>query len=244
MKKTFISIVIISMTLISFVLTSCGGKKESNSAVTEKKTESNSKKTGGGKANPESDFVFETNGDFSQIKIIEYIGKSQNAVIPAEIQGIPVTSVILRNQKMKAITLPDSVLRCEIWNCDLLTTLKTSKSLKVINLNHIRNLKSVDLPEGLKAMMIQDTGINELKVPNSLEYIEYCIGNNNLEKITLPDSITLKSPYDSIASGPNLNGYITGEKINSSIALQKLLANIKVNKTWKYWYEIWPEYYW
>ena len=107
-RKKTVTLLCIALAL---VLTSCSGKKKSDSGSGTSKESGKKSEKSNGKANPESDFKFEANSDFSQIMITEYIGKGSNVVIPAEIQGVPVTKVkIWLSQELKSIVIPEGVV--------------------------------------------------------------------------------------------------------------------------------------
>ena len=93
MKKTLISIVVLSMAIISLALTACSDKKDSSSGSSATKEVSKKSEKSNGKANPESDFKVELNDDGTGIRILQYIGTSPNVIIPETIQGMTVLEV-------------------------------------------------------------------------------------------------------------------------------------------------------
>ena len=80
MKKTLISIVVLSMAIISLALTACSDKKDSSSGSSATKEVSKKSEKSNGKANPESDFKVELNDDGTGIRILQYIGTSPNVI--------------------------------------------------------------------------------------------------------------------------------------------------------------------
>ena len=217
MKKILISIVVLSMAIISLALTACSDKKDSSSGSSATKEVSKKSEKIDNSPNPESDFGFSTNDDFTEVYIGGYEGDRVHVVVPSEIQGVPVKSVKLSSQMIKSIVIPEGVISLRLDNCHFLSSIKLPNSLR-----------EVELPEGLVIMEISATGITELKIPNSLEYIGHCI-NKNLESIIIPENFHADNELDPGANdGLNLSMFITGGKINSSIALKKQLKNTPV----------------
>ena len=230
MKKTLISIVVLSMAIISLAFSACSGKKDSVSGSGTAKESGKKSEKSNGKANPESDFKFEANSDFSQIMITEYIGKGSNVVIPAEIQGVPVTKVkIWLSQELKSIVIPEGVVAISFNGNDYsaLSSVKLPSTLKCIwKFWGAPNLSSIELPDSLEVLIeFGNTGITKLDLPSSLKYIWGCYSNNKLESITMTEDIKLSGFYEC-----NLTEVIHGEKISSSIALQKQLKNVKLSR--------------
>ena len=228
MKKILISIVVLSMAIISLALTACSDKKDSSSGSSATKEVSKKSEKIDNSPNPESDFGFSTNDDFTEVYIGGYEGDRVHVVVPSEIQGVPVKSVKLSSQMIKSIVIPEGVISLRLDNCHFLSSIKLPNSLREVELEFLENLKSIELPEGLVIMEISATGITELKIPNSLEYIGHCI-NKNLESIIIPENFHADNELDPGANdGLNLSMFITGGKINSSIALKKQLKNTPV----------------
>ena len=88
------------------------------------------------------------------------------------------------------------------------------------------NLSSIELPDSLEGLIgFGKTGITKLDLPSSLKFIWGCSSNNKLESITMTEDIKLAGFYEC-----NLTEVIHGEKISSSIALQKQLKNVKLSR--------------
>lgn len=225
MKK----LICIAISLSMLVLTSCSGKKDSGSSSRTAKESSKKSEKIDNSPNPESDFGFSTNDDFTEVYIGGYKGDRIHVVVPSEIQGVPVKSVELSYQMIESIVIPEGVISLRLDNCYLLSSIKLPNSLREVELRLLENLKSIELPEGLVIMEISATGITELKIPNSLEYIGHCINNYNLESIIIPENFHAGNELNPGANdGLNLSEFITGDKIDSSIALKKQLKNTPV----------------
>ena len=163
MKKTLISIVVLSMAIISLALTACSDKKDSVSGSGMSKESSKKSEKIDNSPNPESDFGFSTNDDFTEVYIGGYKGDRVHVVVPSEIQGVPVKSVKLSSQMIKSIVIPEGVISLRLDNCHFLSSIKLPNSLREVELEFLENLKSIELPEGLVIMEISATGITELK---------------------------------------------------------------------------------
>lgn len=226
--------------ICTMALTSCTGKKNDDTGTVK---ESSKKSSSSSKANPESDFDFKTNKDFTQIMITNYKGTKANVVIPSEIQGVPVTKVkIWLSDTLKTIDIPEGVVAIYLDgnNYSALTSIKLPTTLKCIwSFWGAPNLKSVELPEGLVVLdSFGNLGIEKLSIPSSLKYIWNLSSNDKLESISIPDNIYLSAFYSC-----DLTEIIHGEKIKSSIALQKQLKSIKCSDFSGQLEDVYRDYY-
>lgn len=212
-------------------------KGEKGSLSTDKKSAKKDNKKKNAKVdnspNAETDFDFKANDDFSEIKITGYKGERTNVVIPAEIQGIPVTKVNFTNPSqnlldIESIVFPEGVVAIGFYTGENISSVKLPSTLKCIwelcpyGMRTASKLESIELPEGLEFLQgLSDTGIKELKLPESLKYIAHIERNNELSSIIIPENFNACSSW-----GEDLSDIITGDAINSSIALQKQLKNI------------------
>ena len=146
------------------------------------------------KENPASDFEYKKSEDGDSILITKYVGASENVVIPAEIDGLPVKTIYsvgenatervgaFQNSSIKSVVIPDSVTSIgsnAFMDCSSLTEVKVSKKLKSIGYNSFENcvsLKKIDLSETVLTH-IGDfafngcTSLSTVKLPDSLKNI-------------------------------------------------------------------------
>lgn len=113
------------------------------------------------------------------IRILAYKGFAAGvAVIPAEIDGKPVTSIgknAFYNAEISEIIIPESV-----------------KAIFDSAFEGCTNLKGVELPRGLThlgAGSFSGTGLLSVKLPDSLISMEACFHGSSIEHITFPNSI-------------------------------------------------------
>lgn len=167
------------------------------------------------KENPASDFEYKKSEDGDSILITKYVGASENVVIPAEIDGLPVSKILgvagektvigtFENSNVKSVVIPDSVTSIgsnAFKNCSSLTKVKMPENLKTIGYNSFENctsLKNIDMSEtaltqlGNSAFM-DCTSLGEVKLPDTLETIyEKAFYNcSSLKEIRLPESLRI-----------------------------------------------------
>ncbi|MBO5137955.1 MAG: leucine-rich repeat domain-containing protein [Spirochaetaceae bacterium] len=175
-------------------------------------------KGGSAKAAPESDFEFKLSDDGTFIAITNYKGDAKNLVIPETIQGVPVASIggFYYNKKIKSVVIPSSV-----------------KVIRAEAFSECEALEKVTLPEGLLFIdggAFSETALTSVTVPKSLLFIgRGAFGSDNLSEINIPD--------DAAFIGTNeyaeLSEAFSGNKIDSSVELQKKLKGIKQNYSWR-----------
>lgn len=137
--------------------------------------------------NPETDFDCELSYDGKSAFIKKYIGKSENVVIPAEIEGFPVTYIDDRafsGSKVRSVVIPEGV---------------TGLGLEIFR--DTENLKSVKFPSTLTTYrrdgsyvnnMFRDSNIEEIIIPDSVKEIPrgFFSSARNLKSVTLPQGLT------------------------------------------------------
>ena len=203
----------------------------------------------------ESDFEVKFTEDESGVCISNYKGEysdykkySENpideAVFPSTIQGLPVKGIInITNVYAKSVVIPEGVEAIELCPRDA-TSVTLPSTLKGIGDNtfeDVTNLKEINLPEGLLwigCSAFSESGLTSVTLPKSLRVIGYSGSNydsgafyycDSLEEINIPDGIELSGQYMwNKGDEEPLSVCFSGEKIKSSLALQKLLKEHKI----------------
>lgn len=152
---------------------------------------------------PLSDFKYRNNYDGGKT-ITAYIGNDENVVIPAVIDGKPVTEIYEKafylNQSIKSVAIPDSVeviFPHAFANCFELRTVRMSKNMRAILSGAFMNckkLQGIDLPEGL--VILDDEAfkscfsIKHVAIPASLQTIGIEVFYRaGLESVTLAEGV-------------------------------------------------------
>ncbi len=165
------------------------------------------------KETPATDFEYKLSDDGQSVYITKYIGTSQNVVVPAEIDGKKVFSILFtgsgipgsgafEGSNVRSVTLPDTVLgigRYAFRDCKELTEIKVSKNLRGIGGRAFQgciNLKTVDFSKtALKDMdggVFEDcTGLEHIALPETLVEIGAIAFRNcsSLLEIDLPNGL-------------------------------------------------------
>ena len=131
---------------------------------------------------------------------------AKEVTIPAEINGIPVTSIgdsaFYACQKLEKISIPDSVTSIGAYalsSCGNLKSLYIPDSVKEIGSNafsHCTNINDVRLPEGITRIpsrcFYSSKSLMEINIPDTVTVIgsSAFYDCTYIEKIELPDSIT------------------------------------------------------
>lgn len=157
------------------------------------------------KNNPPTDFYFEANKEFTEITIYRYDGKTNNVVIPSEIEGIPVTAIdsffapLTNPTKIKSVIIPDTVKRIgkeAFSQCTELKTVKLSNNLETIGRLAFfmdDKLEIIVFPESLKVIDENAfAGCKSLKKAE-LKNVEFlgmgAFNSTNLNSVSLPSSL-------------------------------------------------------
>jgi hypothetical protein len=108
MKNTKKVCVIALVAIIGFSVTACFGSGGGSSG-------SSGGGTSRGSISPASDFEYQLNKEGTGVIISEYIGTGGSVVVPSEIEGFPVVSVVKLSganpENITSIVLPDTVTK-------------------------------------------------------------------------------------------------------------------------------------
>lgn len=175
--KKIIAILALALLLLSMLAGCDGGNKDTVSLS----------------PNPASDFEYEVNPAQNGILINRYIGTSENVVIPAEIEGLPVLSVrgvysedgslesgTFEGSNIKTVVFPNTVLSIGYNTC------KDCKELTSITFADGSGLTKIggSAFEGC-------TALKEITLPNTVTEIESraFYGCSALTEVDLPDEL-------------------------------------------------------
>lgn len=183
----------LTLTTVIACFMSCSDKKKPEVGASNAVSEKVLKKIFANKPNPETDFDFKVNNDFTEVTITGYKGQSSAVYIPSEIQGVPVTEVATSfNRTIKQITslyIPDSVTKI---GKEAFSDEKDYLSDRDVSLCY---MESVRLPENLKVIGSRTfsclTSLKTIIFPKNLERIEsYAFYScMSLESLTLPETV-------------------------------------------------------
>ena len=204
----------------------------------------------------ESDFEVKFTEDESGVCISNYKGEYSDyekygenpideAVFPSTVQGLPVKAIGLSYVFAKSIVIPEGVeaiCKYGFWTGTSSVTLpSTLKGIGNNTFEDVTNLKEINLPEGLLWIgchAFSKSGLTSVTLPKSLRVIGYSGSNydsgafyycDSLEEINIPDGIELSGQYMwNKGDEKPLSECFSGEKIKSSLALQKLLKEHKI----------------
>ena len=175
MKK--ILCLIIAIISLCFILTGCAQEPERE-------------------PNPATDFDCTVNEDGSITA--RYIGEATEVVVPAYIDGKPVTNIDFFNAKVTYVELPETVTKLELFDfehCIYLEEIKLPETLEEIGVNAFlkcERLKKINLPESLKVIQqgafTECKSLAEIEIPDSLEHLgSYAFQDcKSLKHIDLP----------------------------------------------------------
>lgn len=214
MKKTLISIVVLSMAIISLALTACSDKKDSSSGSGTAKESVKKNEKSNGKANPESDFKVELNDDGTGIRILQYIGTSPNVIIPETIQGMTVLEVkpsfcineewmdssgnkYRGNKTVKKIVFPDTITEFSgeyterLGDLIALEYVKLPKHLKNKTYNKVSMIGPNEVTNEEPISFGGCIKLKEIIIPDEVEFevMPYFGGCTSLKSIKIPASV-------------------------------------------------------
>ena len=183
MKK--IISVLLSAMLLSLLLTGCepdGGESSApESGAVSASTSSEPTASGEESAPAESpldDFEFAEND--TGITVVKYLGDDKDVVIPAQVNGKPVTVIgecSFEKMNIFSVTLPDTV-----------TVIGEGA------FGQCKELKDIDLPDSVTELQggaFRESGLETITWSDNLQTIGYsCFANTNLREIMLPNQLT------------------------------------------------------
>jgi hypothetical protein len=202
MKKVTFSMARMTALLLTFALalTACGGKKDSGGgggdsggsggevSVPEVSVpKASGKSSGGGKANPASDFTYDLTADGQGIIIKGFTGKGPKVVIPETIEDIPVVEIDRDVFNGKTMTFNLNA------GSNVLDTVGSKANEKA-------GITSITLPNTLKKIgdsAFENSGITSIIIPDSVTEIDISAFYDcaNLTEVKLSDNLT-KIPAD------------------------------------------------
>ena len=144
--------------------------------------------------------------DNGSIKITRYEGSGGMVVIPAEIDGIPVTTIgwhSFRETGLTDIIIPDSITAIDYnaFSHNKLTNVILPNSITYFGSNMFANnqLENVDIPDGITSIAIQMFYNNKLikvTIPESVKNIMHgAFCDNKLTSVSFSTSITSIGSY-------------------------------------------------
>ena len=161
---------------------------------------------------PASDFAYSIDQD--EVCIKSYVGNSDYVIVPSEIEGKPVTSMlscVFYETGVRYVALPDTVREIgtsTFGGCPRLVYTRMPDSLEVLPLGTFEScsrLVNPGLNEGLKKIEYTafwgNPYLNELQLPASLEQID--------------DNAFVMCDYLAYISVPEENSYFRGNKDNT-----------------------------
>ena len=152
--------------------------------------------------------TYKNYGDYIEISGCDE--SATDVIIPAEIDGVPVTSIgknaffisYFRKNMLKSVEIPDSVTRIGDWafsNCENLKSINIPAGVKNIGISafeYCSSLESIEIPDGITIIEYGTfqscESLTSIKITDSVTNIkvnafEGCTG---LTSIEIPDSVT------------------------------------------------------
>ena len=161
----------------------------------------------GGEA-PASDFNYDISG--GSARIIQYLGKDSIVVVPAQIEGAPVTRIydyaFRENTSLAAVTLPEGLTtigKYAFADCENLGSISIPPSVTSIGngaFNRCRAIADITLPPQLRSIgaytFYMCSSLPAIELPASVTAIdEYAFGYCGFQAVTLPEGIRVVSDH-------------------------------------------------
>lgn len=231
MKKWMI---VLSCLLLVMSLTACK-KGKSPSDNTQEKTQAT--ETPQLEENPKTDFEYEVSDDGTKVYITKYIGTSQNVVVPAQIDGLPVASLKatldesgriykgpFAGSNVQTVVLPEGLQgigTAAFSDCSQLTRVTFPKSLWSLSISAFENcvkLDNVDLSETQVEIIWECvfqgcSGLTQIQLPAGLTriYSKAFADCTALKSITIPAGVQQASTNQIFTNVPALEKIIFQE---------------------------------
>ncbi|WP_303838042.1 leucine-rich repeat protein [Ruminococcus flavefaciens] len=153
----------------------------------------------------DSDYIDDIHYDFfSDHVVVRYCEKGGDIVIPAEIEGLPVTDIFdgaFYSEEITSIVLPDSVREISEHMCAGCPNLRSIKlpanitSIPEHAFSDCRSLEKINIPSGVTEIgrfaFYGCKSLKEVKLPEELEILEdNCFCDCSLESVTIPKGVT------------------------------------------------------
>ncbi len=156
------------------------------------------------KANPASDFKYGKYPDGKAVYILEYLGTAKDVVIPATIDGLPVTTIgscAFSTDTIASVYIPDTVERIAyqaFYHASNLTSVRFGSGLQTIDSQafaRCESLQEIHLPSGLTTVgsnaFAACTSVKEISIPKSVNDWGLCafFGDYSVTSITFEEGI-------------------------------------------------------
>ncbi len=163
--------------------------------------------------NPATDFEYEINESGNGIIINKYIGTSEDVVIPAKIDGLPVVSIqgvqqepgrtyqigAFEGSSIKTVVFPASITSigdAAFSKCADLKEIKLPDSLTELGnaaFRECKRLKTIEIPAGIKVLRnttLAQSGFETVVLNEGLEAIDNgALNNTKISEITFPSTV-------------------------------------------------------
>lgn len=130
-----------------------------------------------------SDFEYEVHEDYAEI--IKYNGKSEEVVVPSDIDGIKVTKIypgaFIRNKSIKSVVLPDGIEyigNSAFSGCSKLISISLPNSLTFIGaycFSDCKMLEYINIPDKVESIgkygFCRCYNIKSVRLPETLSYL-------------------------------------------------------------------------
>lgn len=150
------------------------------------------------------DFVYQIDGILEQVTVVKYKGAEADVVIPAEIEGYPVTKISSgifdENNGIQSLTISENVREIgenAFRNLDSLEKVTIStrqKEIKGLSFEENRSLRAVEISGSLEVLnaraFLNCTSLVKVVFPFNIKTIEYgAFYNTGITSIIVPDSV-------------------------------------------------------
>lgn len=161
-----------------------------------------------------SDFDYQLLDSLEGVVLLRYIGKGQEIILPAEVEGFPVQRIEGRafsRTNVKTVVIPDSVVsmgREAFAHCSNLVSVRLSSAMRVISggaFASCSKLENVLIPAEMESMVsgaFKYSGIRSIVLPPQMVFRSYVENRpipspevfescSRLESVVLPETMTV-----------------------------------------------------